>query len=995
MATIETYRVDERTLGLRIELGEVAKGGYEPYVRQPGDILYNDDTTVFRDGAYYGELGGPGLAYVNRADGYVADPAEALLNAQGGAADDPARWTITVDGRAVDVTGVWRKAKVLESAETGSYVFDFKTQHTVHLALDAPIPDGARVAVDAPGATLPVPAATIDDGTRSEAVHVSQIGFDPGDPRKAGYLSTWLGTDGDGDDASVPYAEGIAFWVVDEATGARVFEGETILQTPKEEATGIGRNFAKADTYELDFSAVDAPGRYHLVVDGVGRSFSFEIGEKVWEDAFVTSARGFYHQRSGIEIEAPYADWENSRSLHPDDGLVVAYQSTAKISDTDMGYKYGAAPDAFAALVAGRTDEVIEEAWGGWHDAGDWDRRTQHLEEGTYRLLELYEHNPAYFGAVDLNLPESGDAVPDLVDEALWNLDLFQRLQKDDGGVPGGIEQAAHPEKAETSSTNTLETFVYAPDQWSSWAFAASAAKAATVLDGIDAVRAQGYLQDAIRAYEWAETNPDGSSADKKVVDASNLAALELYRATGDAAWHDRFLATSSYTRPNDALTYGDQQFDAAYLYASIDDLPVDADAQASARAGFLEQAAFRFLIEGPFGEVSNPFAAEAYGSTGPQAEDTADFLARAHALTGDGRYVEAMIGDTGFGLGANPDNLVYTTGLGERNVGPEILHVDADVTGRAAPPGLTVYGTYDPTSAGGVRFWHDLIRDAVRPSNPIDTPVYETHQGFFLAVESTEFTTQDSTGSSAYAWGYLAQLDETGGPAPIRGTPGADKLRGTAQADVIEGLGGSDSLIGRGGDDALSGGGGRDWLWGNDGADALRGGGGDDILVGGRGADVLEGGAGYDRATYIPSAEGVTVTLGGTGRGGDAEGDRLSGIEQVVGSRFADTLTGDGADNRLNGSDGADRLDGAGGADTLRGGAGRDSFVFREGSGRDRVTDFDAARDRLVFEGLGEADLSLREAGARTIIEWGAGDRLDILSTTGLTLDDEAIVFA
>ncbi|MBL4645600.1 MAG: hypothetical protein JKY99_03985, partial [Rhizobiales bacterium] len=118
--------------------------------------------------------------------------------------------------------------------------------------------------------------------------------------------------------------------------------------------------------------------------------------------------------------------------------------------------------------------------------------------------------------------------------------------------------------------------------------------------------------------------------------------------------------------------------------------------------------------------------------------------------------------------------------------------------------------------------------------------------------------------------------------------------------------------------------------LVGGIGSDLLAGGFGDDRLTGGAGSDNLDGGAGVDVAVYGTSSAGVTVDLdAGTGTSGDASGDVLVGIESLEGSRFADTLSGDGGDNTLSGGAGDDILAGRGGADTLHGGSGTDVAVF------------------------------------------------------------------
>jgi Ca2+-binding RTX toxin-like protein len=136
---------------------------------------------------------------------------------------------------------------------------------------------------------------------------------------------------------------------------------------------------------------------------------------------------------------------------------------------------------------------------------------------------------------------------------------------------------------------------------------------------------------------------------------------------------------------------------------------------------------------------------------------------------------------------------------------------------------------------------------------------------------------------------------------AIINGTAGGDTLTGTNQADRISGLGGDDWLSGLGGDDELDG---------------------------GAGADLLDGAEGFDTASYRGSASGVIVRLnGGFGKGGDAEGDGLFGIEGAIGSAHDDFLVGTDGRSVLRGENGNDVLYGLGGDDELEGGAGADTL--------------------------------------------------------------------
>ena len=212
-----------------------------------------------------------------------------------------------------------------------------------------------------------------------------------------------------------------------------------------------------------------------------------------------------------------------------------------------------------------------------------------------------------------------------------------------------------------------------------------------------------------------------------------------------------------------------------------------------------------------------------------------------------------------------------------------------------------------------------------------------------------------------------------SGGDAQGDTLSGIENIIGSAFADVLTGDGGANTLVGGAGPDALNGGGGTDtadysssamavtvnllansgaggdaqgdtfssieniigsafadMLTGDTAANTLDGRSGNDTLIGGAGADALIGGAGTDTADYSSSAAGVTVSLQtGSGSGGDAQGDTLSGIENITGSAQADTLTGDGGVNMLAGGLGADVLNGRAGNDTLSGGADNDTFRF------------------------------------------------------------------
>ena len=200
-----------------------------------------------------------------------------------------------------------------------------------------------------------------------------------------------------------------------------------------------------------------------------------------------------------------------------------------------------------------------------------------------------------------------------------------------------------------------------------------------------------------------------------------------------------------------------------------------------------------------------------------------------------------------------------------------------------------------------------------------------------------------------------------------LYGGDGNDWLQGGRDSDQLEGGDGDDRLYGgapttyagsagREDRDTLKGGKGDDILFGGAGDDVLEGGEGNDILFSGPGADRLDGGAGEDTASYADSDEKVRVDLTVTGIGGaaadpqnpsNADGDGFRGIENVIGSRRGDTITGDDNANKIwggagydviNAAGGDDFIEGGDGGDTIDGGPGLDTLSYEQSNDRVRV---------------------------------------------------------
>ncbi|MGK9165721.1 hemolysin [Inquilinus limosus] len=243
------------------------------------------------------------------------------------------------------------------------------------------------------------------------------------------------------------------------------------------------------------------------------------------------------------------------------------------------------------------------------------------------------------------------------------------------------------------------------------------------------------------------------------------------------------------------------------------------------------------------------------------------------------------------------------------------------------------------------------------------------------------------------------------GGDDVLRGGAGADRLDGgigrdtasyltsaggvTADLSSGTGTGGDaqgDTLIGI---ENVTGSQGNDRLTGDDGSNVLAGLGGNDVLRGGAGADQLDGGLGIDTVSYFEGTVGVSVSLiTGQGSGGNAQGDVLTGVENISGSQGDDVLAGDASANTLQGWNGNDVLRGGAGADAMDGGAGIDTVSYFDSSiaisvslitglGGGGAAAGDALSGIENLSGSQGNDGLAGDAGANTLQGWNGNDAL------------------
>ena len=304
-------------------------------------------------------------------------------------------------------------------------------------------------------------AALASGETASLNVKVDQVGY-PAEARKTAIVS----------------APAQTFEVRRASDNSRVFEGK--LSTSVTDADS-------GDSVEAaDFSSLRQPGAYYVDIPGVGRSWTFSIGPDVFSHTYYLAMRAFYGQRCGTAV--------------------------------DLGPEFPGYTHA-ACHMKGAFHPSSGNTWprdniGGWHDAGDYGRYIVNSGITTGTLLWAWEFFGPKLANIKLNIPETGNGTPDLLNEIRWNLECMLKMQDDDGGVwhkqasehfPGFVM----PEEDQLVSFVTGTGSAPYKSTCATADLAAVAAIAARVYEPFDKSFATKNLLAARDAWAWTERYPN------------------------------------------------------------------------------------------------------------------------------------------------------------------------------------------------------------------------------------------------------------------------------------------------------------------------------------------------------------------------------------------------------------------------------------------------------------------------------------------------------
>jgi len=404
----------------------------------------------------------------------------------------------------------------------------------------------------------------------------------------------------------------------------------------------------------VDFSELQTPGTYQAYVKDEPVGHPIIIADDALEKAAKASIKFFYFQRSSTALEAEYAGDYARAAGHPDTA-VKYHSSTGK---TDLTATFNGAK--------------------GWYDAGDYGKYIVNSGISTYTLLQLYQHNKDYFDTLSLNIPESKNKTPDLLDEIRWNLEWMLTMQDTDGGVFHKLttKQFAGmvmPEKA------TAQRYAIGKAVEATWNFTAVMSLASEIYKPFDAEFAQKCFTAAQAAFSWALANPSLRYEQPKDVGTGSYtggstwtewmwSAIEIYRVSKSEDALEQVkkwpFSIEKATLQNWQNNYMLGIFSMAtnpdiFEKELVDSAKSIIITMANEYVGTLKNNGYGIaLVEGDFN----------WGSNGT-ASNKGMILIHAYILTKEDKYLNAAIGILDYILGRNPMDISYLTGFGAKQV--------------------------------------------------------------------------------------------------------------------------------------------------------------------------------------------------------------------------------------------------------------------------------------------------------------------------------------
>jgi endoglucanase len=467
-------------------------------------------------------------------------------------------------------------------------------------------------------------------------IHLNQIGYYPDENK----IAIAVGAVSD------------SFSILDAQTNAALYTGVC--------APGGTWDASEESTQVIDFSDFDKTGSYKVRLKGHADSYSFQISDNVHLDLSKASVKAYYYNRASMELEPIYAGKWSRSAGHKDTQVKV--HTTAASQNRPSG-------------------STISSP-GGWYDAGDYGKYIVNSGISTYTLLLAYTVFSDFYDTLKLNIPESSNSLPDLLDEILWNLRWMLSMQDPyDGGVYHKLTTLQFSGDV-APALDRAARYVFKKSTAATLDFAAVTAQASRILRKFDSQLpglADSCLQASRRAWAWARLNPKetfvnpedvntGQYGNEKLADEFYWAGTELYISTREDTFYTiakELFEGGLFDLPGwpEVATLGNYSLlierDSLTSVVNVDSIITTIDTLANRYAQRYQTNPYRVsMVKKEFFWGSNSVAA-----------NQGMVLLLGFIATGKKSYKDAAIGTLDYLLGKNPNAYCFVTGAGDKMV--------------------------------------------------------------------------------------------------------------------------------------------------------------------------------------------------------------------------------------------------------------------------------------------------------------------------------------
>ncbi len=573
-----------------------------------------------------------------------------------------------------------------------------------------------------------------------ESIKINQLGYLEKAKIKYAYFGKWLGT------AGALSTKKQIFNIINADDKKLVFSKklELVHSSKIKDEGAYKENFSGENLYRMDISSL-TKGKFFIKIPGIGRSLTFEVNNNILNEPLEKTFRVLYHQRCGITLDKEFTKW-----IRP---ACKQHSILQVMPEYSFGDSWNLPENIFAEVDKFLEKEIKEfrQVSGGYHDAGDFDRKPEHLIIAEY-LLTVFDENKNVFQKRTFNLPESNNSIPDIIDETEFLFSFYKQNQWRDGGIPSGSESNSHPQHQSgnnwlTNSSNETNTYaLLSVTGLSCFYYAIGTAHLSKIFYEMNELhKANEYEKSSQEAFEIGTQKFPPQKFNQEIIIAT--AALRLLDISANPKYLQFIQPIINNIEKLDFLNSTHLWF--AYTFCNSNN-SFFTESQKENLQHKIQQKWNTILKNDRNGykHFKHPYSAYGYG-TGSVRQ--MDLLILAWLITKDENLYNWIILSADFCLGANPTGKIMSSGIGNNHI-KHPLHLDSMNDNISEPvPGIWIYAP-----VGKRKHW---LQDKF-PTYPNFEKVpqlYKIYDTELIPLHS-EFTVWETIAPAIMLFGILAE---------------------------------------------------------------------------------------------------------------------------------------------------------------------------------------------------------------------------------------------